>query len=202
MNKLYKLLIFSSSAFIGIYAISVYGFLELGVAVHPMMKENFKAHSFGIYFHIFPSLIALLLGPFQFNEKFRNSKIQLHRLLGKVYLLCILFGGLSGLYMAQYSFGGMISHLGFALLAILWITSGFKAYTSIINKKVNDHYNWMFINFALTYSAVTLRIGLGIGFASGTPFEVFYPLLAWLCWVPNLLVALIIIKKDPTFRTH
>jgi hypothetical protein len=54
----------------------------------------------------------------------------------------------------------------------------------------------MFINFALTFAAVTLRTGLGIGFASGTPFEVFYPYLAWICWVPNLLVALVIAKKQ------
>lgn len=195
MNKIYKSLILISSVFIGIYAFFVYGFLELGIAVHPMMKANFKAHSIGIYFHIFSSLIALILGPFQFNENFRKNKIHFHRLIGKVYLLCVLVGGLSGLYMAQFSFGGMISHLGFALLAVLWIFTGYKAYASIIRKMIDAHYRWMVLNFALTFAAVTLRIGLGIGFGSGTPFEIFYPYLAWICWVPNLLVALIIVKK-------
>jgi uncharacterized membrane protein len=197
MKNFYKSLIIISSTFIAIYAFIVYGFLELGVAVHPLMKKNFNAHSLGIYFHIFPSLIALVLGPFQFNEKFRNTKIKLHRTLGKIYLVSVLIGGFSGLYMAQYSFGGLTSHIGFALLAILWIITGYKAYISIIKKKVNNHYNWMVINFALTFAAVTLRIGLGIGFASGITFEIFYPFLAWLCWVPNLLIALLIIKMKP-----
>ena len=196
MNRIYKLLIYTSSFFIGIYALFVYGFLELGIAVHPLMKENFKAHTIGIYLHIFPSIIALVFGPFQFNERFRNSRIQLHRLIGKVYLLCVLIGGLSGLYMARYSFGGMVSHVGFALLAVLWIFTGYKAYALIIRKNIRAHSNWMFINFALTFAAVTLRLGLGIGFASGVPFEIFYPALAWLCWVPNLLVALVMIRKD------
>jgi hypothetical protein len=49
---------------------------------------------------------------------------------------------------------------------------------------------------------VTLRIGLGIGFGSGIPFEIFYPYLAWICWVPNLLVALMIIKKHANTITH
>jgi uncharacterized membrane protein len=202
MRKIYKSLITASSIFIGLYAFSVYAFLALGVAVHPIMKANFKAHYLGIYFHIFPSLLALVLGPFQFNEKLRNSKTYLHRLLGKVYLLCVLIGGLSGLYMAQFSFGGMISHLGFALLAVLWIFTGYKAYSSIIRKMIVAHHHWMIINFALTFAAVTLRIGLGIGFGSGIPFETFYPYLAWICWVPNLLVALIIIRKDATPITH
>ena len=160
------------------------------------MKSNFQAHPIGIYLHIFASLIALAIGPFQFNEKFRLNKIQVHRLLGKIYLISVLVGGLSGLYMSQYSFGGMISHSGFFTLAILWLATGYKAYHSIKNKNVQAHQYWMFINFALTFAAVTLRTGLGIGFASGTPFEVFYPYLAWLCWVPNLLVALVIAKRQ------
>jgi hypothetical protein len=64
------------------------------------------------------------------------------------------------------------------------------------------HYHWMIVNFALTFAAVTLRIGLGIGFGSGIPFEVFYPYLAWISWVPNLLIALVLIRKDTTKLTH
>ncbi len=198
MNKIYKSLIIVSSAFIGMYALFVYGFLELGIAVHPTMKENFQMHPMGIYIHIFSSLIALVIGPFQFNEKLRNNKIHIHKLIGKVYLLCVLVGGSAGLYMAQFSFGGMISHLGFTLLAVIWMFTGYKAYSSIIRKMVGAHYNWMVLNFALTFAAVTLRIGLGIGFGTGIPFETFYPYLAWICWLPNLLVALFIIRNDAT----
>ena len=196
MNKIYKSIITVGSVFISLYAFIIYAFLELGVAVHPGMKSNFQAHPIGIYLHIFASLIALAIGPSQFNEKFRLNKIQVHRMLGKIYLISVLIGGLSGLYMSQYSFGGMISHSGFFTLAILWLATGYKAYHSIKNKNVQAHQYWMFINFALTFAAVTLRTGLGIGFASGTPFEVFYPYLAWLCWVPNLLVALVIAKRQ------
>lgn len=38
-------------------------------------------------------------------------------------------------------------------------------------------------------AAVTLRIYLPFGIASGMPFEEAYPAIAWLCWVPNLIVA-------------
>ncbi len=202
MNKIYKSIITVGSVFISLYAFIIYAFLELGVAVHPGMKSNFQAHPIGIYLHIFASLIALAIGPFQFNEKFRTTKTHLHRFIGKVYLLCVLIGGLSGLYMAQFSFGGTISHLGFALLAVLWLFSGYKAYSSIIQKMIVAHYHWMIVNFALTFAAVTLRIGLGIGFGSGIPFEVFYPYLAWISWVPNLLIALVLIRKDTTPLTH
>jgi hypothetical protein len=44
-------------------------------------------------------------------------------------------------------------------------------------------------NFALTFAAVTLRLWLPGSVLSGVPFEVAYPIVAWLCWVPNLVVA-------------
>jgi len=44
-------------------------------------------------------------------------------------------------------------------------------------------------NFALTFAAVTLRLWLPASVASGIGFEVAYPAVAWLCWLPNLLVA-------------
>jgi hypothetical protein len=47
----------------------------------------------------------------------------------------------------------------------------------------------MIRNFALTFAAVTLRLYLPLGFLSGLRFEDFYPALAWLCWVPNLVIA-------------
>lgn len=43
--------------------------------------------------------------------------------------------------------------------------------------------------YAMTLAAVTLRIQLGLGQALDIPFEVSYPWIAWLSWVPNLIIA-------------
>ena len=53
----------------------------------------------------------------------------------------------------------------------------------------------MLRNFALTTAAVTLRIYLPASMLAGIPFEVAYPAVAWLCWMPNLLVASFITTK-------
>jgi hypothetical protein len=42
-------------------------------------------------------------------------------------------------------------------------------------------------NYALAFVAVTLRIQLGVAEGAGIPFAVFYPVVAWSCWVPNLV---------------
>ena len=33
---------------------------------------------------------------------------------------------------------------------------------------------------------------------AGVPFEVAYPAIAWLCWVPNLLVVEWLLRRQPT----
>jgi hypothetical protein len=47
----------------------------------------------------------------------------------------------------------------------------------------------MIRSFALTLAAVTLRLYLPLSRIAGIPFYDAYVPIAWLCWVPNLLVA-------------
>lgn len=178
------------------YALVAYGTKPLGVSVHPAMKLVFEQHSIGIYIHIFASLIALALGPFQFSSKLRTKHTQLHRWMGRTYLFFgVLFGGITGLYMAQFAFGGLVSVFGFSSMALLWLFTGTMALLAILRKDIDAHRRWMTRNFSLTFAAVTLRIYLGLFFASGIAFEEFYPLVAWLCWVPNILFAEWIFNK-------
>ncbi len=44
-------------------------------------------------------------------------------------------------------------------------------------------------SYALTLAAVTLRIWLPMSQVAGIPFADAYQVVAWLCWVPNLVVA-------------
>jgi hypothetical protein len=91
--------------------------------------------------------------------------------------------------MATFAFGGIVSKLGFASLAVLWLYTGLRAFLAIRRGEVSEHRRWMVRNFSLTLAAVTLRILLPLSGIAGIPFEVAYPAIAWLCWVPNLLVA-------------
>jgi len=172
------------------YAAFVYGVLPLGSLVHPDMQTNFLAHPTGIYTHAFASIVALVLGPFQFSAHLRQQQPNLHRWLGRTYLAVgVLVGGLSGLYMSQFAYGGPVARLGFAVLAGFWLYSGLRAYFAIRRGAVHEHRKWMVRNFSLTFAAVMLRLYLPASVAAGIEFAVAYPVIAWLCWVPNVLFA-------------
>jgi uncharacterized membrane protein len=172
------------------YALWGYGTGAQRAIVHPDMVRTFDAHRSLITLHVIGASVALLFGPFQFLSDLRALAPGLHRRLGYAYLsVGVGLGGACGLLLARYAFGGFVSHLGFALLASLWLFTGFRALVAAKQKQFDLHRIWMIRNYALTFAAVTLRIYLGFFFAVGLEFTDFYPSLAWLCWVPNIILA-------------
>jgi uncharacterized membrane protein len=181
------------------YAVLAYGFLPLGALVHPAMRASFETNATAIYAHIFASALALVLGPLQFWPRLRTSKPVLHRLFGRVYLgVGVLVGGLAGLFLAFHAFGGVPARLGFLCLAVAWLYTGFRAYKAIRARELAAHRRWMVRNFALTFAAVTLRLWLPASIAASIPGELAYQVIAWLCWVPNLVVAELLFNQTPS----
>lgn len=177
------------------YALVMYAFVPLGKFLHPDMRAAFEANRAVVYVHVFASSVALILGPFQFMDGLRARRLNLHRWMGRTYLgVGVLLGGLAGLHMAFHAFGGIVSQLGFGALALGWLYTGLRAYLAIRAKDVASHRRWMVRNFALAFGAVTLRLWLPGSVAAGVPFELAYPAIAWLCWVPNLVVAEYLLK--------
>jgi len=166
-------------------------YLTLNPEVYfPEQKAVYMAHITILIAHVVASMLAILIGPFQFLPGIRKGRwLKFHRWLGRTYLVSVLFGGLSGLYMAQLAYGGTISRLGFTALAILWLFSGFRAYKHIRNKEITSHREWMTRNYALTLAGVMLRVWNPIFDSIGIDFTTGYIVVAWLAWVPNLIVA-------------
>jgi len=189
ISRSYPVLLVLSLAVTG-YALVAYALLPLGSAVHPDMRAAFVANRAAVYLHVFASVFALGLGPFQFSSRLRGARPALHRAMGRLYLgVGVLCGGLAGLYLATHAFGGPVSRLGFASLALAWLYTGWRAYRAIRAREVSTHRRWMVRNFALTFAAVTLRLWIPASVVAGLPFATAYAAIAWLCWVPNLLFA-------------
>lgn len=174
---------------IGVAGYGLYAYLALtpGTTVHPEMKAAYAAHPVRIVLHVAFSAVALLVGPLQFFPGLRR-RVRLHRALGYIYFTGVLGGGLSGLATAFIAYGGLVGRTGFGLLAVAWLWSGLAALAAIRRRDFAAHERWAVRSFALCFAAVTLRLWLPLAMASGLRFEDFYPAVAWLCWVPNLLL--------------
>lgn len=172
------------------YAVVAYTALPLGAMVHPRMQEVYQANRPAILLHIFASAVALVLTPWQFSAWARRRWPRGHRWAGRAALgLGVLPGGAAGLFMAAHAFGGPVSQVGFALLAALWLATGWMGFAAARAGRFGAHGRWMVRTAALTLAAVTLRIQLGACAGAGLEFEDYYPVLAWSSWIPNLVVA-------------
>jgi uncharacterized membrane protein len=183
-------LLYILSLGVAAYGVVGYSVMPVGALVHPDMNAEFVTHRLAVYLHVFAAAVALLLGPFQFSAQLRRNRIQLHRWMGRVYLGAgVLVGGLSGLYLSQFAFGGLAARLGFATLALCWLYTGMRAYLAIRGGMIAEHRKWMVRNFSLAFAAVMLRLYIPASLVAGVEFAVAYSIIAWLCWLPNLLVA-------------
>lgn len=171
--------------------IALYGLVfSFAPAANPEFHERLMGLPWFAYAHFLGSGTALLVGGFQFSSRLRQQWLPVHRWNGRVYLTAVLVGGSAGLGLATISYGGPPTHVSFALLAVLWLYASARAYVAIRGGSVAEHRRWMVRSFALTFAAVTLRVELGLltGVA-GWSFDDAYVTVAWLAWVPNLVVA-------------
>ncbi|HVW16305.1 MAG TPA: DUF2306 domain-containing protein [Mucilaginibacter sp.] len=192
----------------------VFGFFALSIGFYPVIYYLVDMHGKGLfasktpellanqvwhtafYIHITFGGIAMLTGWTQFSPRIRNNYTSIHRTLGKIYVFAVMLSSLAGFYIAMFASGGIISVLGFGMLAASWFFTVTKAYSLILKKQFKEHENWMIRNYALTFAAFTLRIYLPLSTQlMHWDFTTSYRIISWACWVPNLVIAQIIINK-------
>jgi hypothetical protein len=147
------------------------------------------------YAHVILAPVALAVMPAQFWGGLRNRLPGLHRWLGRVYGLAILGAGSAGLVLALQTQSSLAAGTGFALLAAAWLGTTGRGILLAMQGQVARHRPWMLRSAALTFAAVTLRLQMTVAEIWGVPHEPAYAAIAWLSWVPNLLVAEWLIRR-------
>ena len=191
---------------VGNYAIwGVIAFLSVGVGGYALFHAvtgfahlpitNPMFDPWGLQTHVAASGVAMLVGAFQFLKPLRRKTPRLHRWIGRIYVAACVIGGLAGGSIALSSTAGPIAGWGFFMLAVLWVPFTLLALRSAMQKDFTAHERWMIRSFALTFGAVTLRLQLPLAGYLGeqglipSDFVWSYQYIAWLAWVPNLIVA-------------
>lgn len=218
---LWSLIVLAVLAFsIAGYAVATYltgAPLDAGFVLGKAYFQDFKATDLwtaALLVHATAGTLALVAGGVQWvvtRLGWRRRKPaafrRMHIVTGFTYTVAIMLGALSGAVLAVDALGGLPSAIGFALLDVLWLATTIVAMVlgNRLRKpqKVSDplalresHRSWMLRSFSLTAAAITLRIWLGLGVgALQLDFVAAYTVIAWLCWVPNLVVAELIIRK-------
>ncbi len=190
----------------------VFAFLAMGVGLYPFMyvltseKIGLLASktaellaneiwSIGFYGHIIFGGVALMTGWSQFSKKIRAKNLKLHRNLGKIYVFAVLISGICAVYIGFFATGGLIPAVGFICLGLIWLYTTLKAYFAIRAKDLQLHQGMMIYSYAACFAAVTLRIWLPLLTIIFGEFLIAYKIVAWLCWVPNMVFAYFWVRR-------
>ncbi len=73
--------------------------------------------------HIETGFMALMIGPGQFWQGFRQRYLQVHRWMSRIYLNVVAISSLLGLYMA-FTYDNLIVSTGITGLRLAWIVTG------------------------------------------------------------------------------
>ncbi|WP_443937830.1 DUF2306 domain-containing protein [Pedobacter sp. MW01-1-1] len=149
------------------------------------------------YMHVYSSIFVLIAGFTQFNNQVLTKFPRIHKSLGYLYAgVVLVFSAPSGIFIGWFANGGITAKISFVLLGFLWFFFTLQAILSIFRKNILTHKAFMYRSFALATSAITLRLWkvILVYLFHPAPMDV-YQIIAWLGWMPNLLIAEWLIKR-------
>jgi hypothetical protein len=121
--------------------------------------------------------------------------VRVHRACGAVYIASATGLGVTGLILAPRAYTGPVASVGFTVLALATLFTTWTALRMVLAHRYGEHRRWMIRSFSLILAGVMLRVWVPLFYGlSGArivdfTFETAYATIAWLCWVPNLLIA-------------
>ncbi|MBP9084342.1 MAG: DUF2306 domain-containing protein [Bacteroidia bacterium] len=203
VKKAIRILLVVFAIFVGLYPV-LYFVLDRKFALLATKSDTLLINPFwniGFYAHIIAGGLALLIGWIQFNASIRRINPAFHKLMGKIYIIAVLFSSTSAFYIGFFATGGPVASMGFILLAIFWFVTTIMAYYNIRNGQIEAHKKLMIYSYAACFAAVTLRIWFPLLMLLIDDYNTAYVIVAWLCWVPNLFVAHVITRQPGIITT-
>ena len=104
--------------------------------------------------HTLAGTFALLIGPINFSSRIRQRYLQLHRILGRVYLISVFVGSFTGIALAS----GRPGLPGTSMQAAAWMVCTTAAVIAARNRQIVVHRQWMARSYAVTFTFVSSRV--------------------------------------------
>lgn len=186
-------LLLCAAVFGMLLTIAQYGSFRTDVGFLKFKQEylSIKIWRVAFYTHVFSSVFCLCAGFTQFSNYVLKHYKKLHRFIGKMYVYnIVLINFPAGMIMAFYANGELPSKIAFIILDSLWLLFTCNAVIAIKAKDIKAHRRFMIRSYALTCSAITLRMWkLILSNTFDIDPQVLYMIDAWMGFVPNLLFA-------------
>jgi uncharacterized membrane protein len=189
---------------IGIAAVAVWylwRFVVPYASIDPVYYDYFWPWRYALWAHLGGGLTALLIGPIQLWLGRTRQHLQVHRLLGRIYLgaAVISLSGASYLIAKELPTDWVFAG-GLLGLACAWTVTTGLGYLAIRRGRIQQHQEWMIRSYIVASAFVFFRVFVDVLHAFGvhspkgvqTPEEL--KMAAWFCWSIPLLIGEVFIQ--------
>lgn len=151
-------------------------------------------YSISFYIHIFAGMFCIGSALLQFSQSILKKRKAIHIWSGRVYVFVVLLlGAPTGMYMSFFAKGTGAEKGLFMFMAISWFFFTLKGFTTILQKNILAHKNWMIRSYAMALTAVTFRVYYLILYLMDVELTRNYEISLWISVVGNLLIAELVI---------
>jgi hypothetical protein len=167
---------------------------EYGILPEKILARQDISWNIAFYIHLPAGIICLLTPIFLFIERRFKKVLRTHQFIGKIYVwTTLIFVCPTGMYLALYAKGGLITQVGFMLQGVLLAIYTWKGYQNILTGNKIMHLQYMIRSYAVATVVLSFRILHILFFLWKVPYQDNYAISQWLGLSGNLLLAEIII---------
>src|ERR1035437_3504495 len=109
---------------------------------HSFLRLRYAAIPWLMFAHGIPGALALLLGVFQFSSRLRQRYLQVHRVLGRIYVGCVAISAPVAIVVA-ISLPVMTLAMASTIQALGWLTTTATALYCVRTGRIQQHREWM-----------------------------------------------------------
>ena len=158
---------------------------------HSFLRQRYAAIPWLMFAHGIPGALALGLGVLQFSDRLRRKYLQVHRVLGRLYVGSV---AISAPVAIAISFARPIPTLTMASIiqSVGWVLTTATGLYCIRTRKIQQHREWMMRSYPFAMDFVFARAIMAIP-AVGAMGEVGLVSTVWSCiaaayFVPSLVI--------------
>ena len=142
--------------------------------------------------HGIPGAIALFIGPFQFSNRLRQKHLQLHRVMGRLYIGSAVIAVPFAIVIAA-KIGPRPLIMAATIQSIGWLLTAGTALYCIRTGRIQQHREWMMRSYPFAMVFIVARVvtaipqvrGLGeLGIVSSV-----WTIIATACFLPSFIIA-------------
>jgi uncharacterized membrane protein len=148
--------------------------------------------------HILSGIVFMLLGPLQFIPSLRRDRPKVHRITGRIFLVCGLIAAATGLGV-EFAFplrGGYFKRAAMVLFSLAMLATLVLAWQAAVRRRIDRHRAWVVRGYAIGLSLSTTRLYFIPAYIiSGNPTEFEAAAITWLGFCINCIVAEWIVRR-------